>query len=192
MLSEDAEVITGFLAGEGVAVETVDGWIRRAASSYRRRLGVAWGDVLQDLRLEITQLLREEKFRGRSSLKTYVYRVVSHTCLNHIRSAQRWQWTELEEVESKYGGLGSGQGGQLERVLGARESRDLLLRVWQEMSAECRDLWSMIFEGRSYEEMSRRLGVSQGALRVRVVRCRKKAVEFRRRSLEGQDSQGGR
>lgn len=37
----------------------------------------------------------------------------------------------------------------------------------------------MILDGLSYQEMSLRLGSSEGALRVKALRCRKRAVAVR-------------
>ena len=42
----------------------------------------------------------------------------------------------------------------------------------------------MILDGLSYQEMSERLSTAEGTLRVRVLRCRKKAVEARDRLIE--------
>ena len=56
---------------------------------------------------------------------------------------------------------------------------DLLTKVLEQVSEECRRLWQMLFAGLSYREMSETLGVKAGALRVRVLRCRKRAVEVR-------------
>ena len=51
------------------------------------------------------------------------------------------------------------------------------------MSEECWRLWAMILEGLSYREMSDRVQVSKGALQVRVLRCRKRAMELREELL---------
>ena len=40
--------------------------------------------------------------------------------------------------------------------------------------------WRLIAMGHSYREMSQRMGVAEGTLRVRVLRCREKAVAVRR------------
>ena len=85
MVPSDQEVVSRFLRGDREAVGTVDGWISRAAWPYQRRLATRWDDVLQDVRLEVTRLLSGGKFRGESSLRTYLWRVVSHTCLDQIR-----------------------------------------------------------------------------------------------------------
>ena len=48
--------------------------------SRPRRLADAWEDVLQELRIEVFRLLEKQQFRGDSSLKTYLWRVVSRSC----------------------------------------------------------------------------------------------------------------
>jgi RNA polymerase sigma-70 factor (ECF subfamily) len=182
MAGEDHEVVTRFLQGEVDAVGTVDGWISRAAWPYQRRLADSWDDILQEVRLEVTRLLGQGKFRGESSLRTYLWRVVSHTCLDQIRARGKRQWTDLEEVdEAKHD---AGIPGGAARA----EDRDLLLRVLGRVSPDCRELWGLIFHGFSYREMSLRLGVAEGTLRVRVLRCREKAVALRDELLGGASS----
>ena len=181
MRTEDAMLVDRYLSGEKEAMATLEGWIHRAAQPYRRRLSGVWDDVLQDVRLEVTRLLRGQAFRGESALKTYLWRVVCHTCLDRIRAHGRWRWTELDALEDwEADAILSDPGGRMEP-----ESKDLLLRVLEGMSEDCRRLWSMVLAGLSYREMSRRTGVAEGALRVRVLRCRKRAVELRAELLAG-------
>lgn len=173
---EDRQIMRDFLAGDLEAVRVVDGWLERAASSYRRRLRDQWDDVLQDVRLEVTRLLRDGKFRGDSSLKTYLWRVTCHTCLDRLRSRQRWTMVELDPrtVDDETAAVFERPP---EKVWSAE--RDLMIRVLARMGDDCRQLWSMIIDGHSYREMSEEIGVSAGALRVRVLRCRRKAQEVR-------------
>ena len=51
------------------------------------------------------------------------------------------------------------------------------------MSRECRDLWGLILAGLSYREIGTRLGVTEGALRVRALRCRQRAAEVAGRNI---------
>jgi RNA polymerase sigma-70 factor, ECF subfamily len=186
MQAEDAEVVAGFLEGDRRAVGAVDGWISRAAYPYQRRLGERWDDVLQDIRLEITRLLKQGKFRGESSFKTYLWRVVSHTCLDQIRAAGRVQWTELETDDGSDDPPATASIPSTHGSAAARsEVKDLLLRVLERVPADCRELWRMIHAGLSYKEMSDRLGVAEGTLRVRVLRCREKAIAARGELLPG-------
>ncbi len=173
--SQDAEIIAGFLRDEAAAVAIVDDWIHRAARSFRRRLAHDWDDLLQDLRLEAFRLLKDGRFRGDSSLKSYLWQVVGHSCLDRIRAARRWRWTDLEAA------IDAGPVPSTEAAYQPpwSSTRDLLMRVLERMPQACRRLWQMIVHGHSYKEMSARLGASEGALRVRVLRCRQQASRVR-------------
>ena len=175
----DRDVVARFLRGDPDAVAILDGWIVRAAWPYQRRLANRWDDVLQDVRLEVMRLLGDGKFRGESSLRTYLWRVVSHTCLDQIRSQTKWQWADLETLEQDDGrAAGSAHASVSDPV-----ERDLLMRVLDRASQDCRELWRMLLLGLSYREMSLRLEVAEGTLRVRVLRCRERAVALRNELL---------
>lgn len=180
-MADDRDIVARFLRGDPEVVTTVDGWITRAAWPYQRRLANRWDDVLQDIRLEITRLLGEGKFRGESSLRTYLWRVVSHTCLDQIRSQGKWQFTDVEVLDQEDGRAA----GPAWPVVEDHAEKDLLLRVLDRASQECRELWRMIFHGLSYKEMSQRLQVAEGTLRVRVLRCRERAAALRAELLAG-------
>jgi RNA polymerase sigma factor (sigma-70 family) len=184
-MPNDQEVVARYLKGEREAVETVDGWITRAAWPYKRRLADRWDDVLQDVRLEVTRLLGMGKFRGESSLRTYLWRVVSHTCLDQIRVQIKWKWSGLED-------LGPDEPTSGTAIPSRQEDKDLLLRVLDRVPQDCRELWRMIVAGLSYREMSLRTGVAEGTLRVRVLRCREKAVAVRQELLAGRPGDGKR
>jgi RNA polymerase sigma-70 factor (ECF subfamily) len=173
-------LIDGFLTGDHSAIGTIDGWVQQAAWPFRRRLGDRWEDLLQDVRMETLRLLKSQRFRGESSLKTYLWRVTNNACVDKVRAQSRVQWEEIEQVDQR--------GDEPQRIALADafrgETKDLLIRVLSEMSEECKELWRMIFEGHSYREMSDELGVSEGALRVRVLRCRRRALAVRDELVE--------
>lgn len=175
MRPEDNKIITAFLDSDPSAVRIVDSWIRRAASPYRRRLTTQWEDALQSARTEIVRLLQTSAFRGESSLKTYLWRVVNNACINAIRSQRRAPLTSLDDAPEPESPSGSSP---FDLVVG-KERQELLLRVLEESSPECRELWSMIVAGMTYKEMSQQLGTAEGALRVKVLRCRRRASTLR-------------
>jgi RNA polymerase sigma-70 factor, ECF subfamily len=174
---KEKEMVSRFLRGEADAVDTVDGWISRAARPYQRRLAERWDDVLQEVRLEVIRLLGQGKFRGESSLRTYLWRVVSHTCLDQIRAQSKWKWAGLESLDAADGPA------RPKSLPSRQEDKDLLLRVLDRVPADCRDMWRMIVAGLSYREMSLRMSVAEGTLRVRVLRCRERAITARRELL---------
>jgi RNA polymerase sigma-70 factor (ECF subfamily) len=185
MMATDQETVDGYLKGESEAVGTIDGWIARAAWPYQRRLADRWDDVLQDVRLEVTRLLGTGKFRGESSLRTYLWRVVSHTCLDQIRAQSKWKWTDLDGLETA-----DEPAATVPPAAARQEDKDLLLRVLDRVPPDCRELWRMIVAGLSYREMSARMSVAEGTLRVRVLRCREKAVAARQELFAGRRGDG--
>jgi RNA polymerase sigma-70 factor (ECF subfamily) len=186
MMANDQEMVSRYLKGEREAVGTVDGWISRAAWPYQRRLADRWDDVLQDVRLEVTRLLGSGKFRGESSLRTYLWRVVSHTCLDQLRAQAKWKWSDLDNLDP------ADEPVSVTVLPSRQEDKDLLLRVLDRVPQECRELWRMIVAGLSYREMSLRTDVAEGTLRVRVLRCREKAVAARQEILERRPGNGKR
>lgn len=174
-----ASLVAAFCDGEREAVRQIEGWIRRSAAPFREQLGGDWDDVIQVSLLKLWTALRQARFASEASLGAYVKRVVANACVDRLRSRRVRQWVSLEDCA-----IPASCTSALER-LARRESATMLLEVLEEMPAECRDLWQMILDGLSYREMSDRLGAAEGALRARVLRCRRRAAELRRRLAEG-------
>lgn len=169
----DLRLIEEFLHGDRKAVERIERWLAQAARGFRSRLRLPWEDVQQELLLKVTDLLRRGEFRGEARLRTYLWRVASYTCLNLVRDQARLQRIELEgDDPERWPAVG---GSSLDRLLQS-ETVDGLARLMAAMPPACRELWGRILRGESYRAMSRSLGVSPGALRVRVLRCRRRAL----------------
>lgn len=168
----DRQLAADFLRGVPAASETISLWIRQAAGRHRGRLAAEWDDLIQDLLLEVTTALRAGEFRGDCTLRTYVSRIAHYRCLNRVRDRARRPQKDPGERALD---VPDPARPVLERLM-ERESEDLLLRFLDTVSADCRRLWRSILAGRSYQEMSRETGVSAGALRVRVLRCRRSAL----------------
>jgi RNA polymerase sigma factor (sigma-70 family) len=174
VVERDHDLVSSYLAGDEGAVSTLDRWIRSAARPFAGRLGSQWEDVLQQIRVETYGLLTRGRFRGDSSLKTYLWRVANHTCIDALRGHSRRQWEPLDD-DCEASALEADDG------TASLEVADLVLRVLNEVPEHCRVIWRMILDGLSYKEMSERLEVQEGTLRVRALRCRKQALEIRRR-----------
>jgi RNA polymerase sigma-70 factor (ECF subfamily) len=181
-MSSDNDVIAAFLAGDPTSVGQVRQWIKLAFKGYRQSLGGEFEDLEQEILLELTRDLKESRFRGGSSLGTYVRTYVHHKCIDRLRAGRRRTFLQVEELD-----LAAPSPSVLESLTGA-ERVEIALRVAAEMPELCRQLWHMLTEGLSYREMSDRLGWTEGALRARVLRCRRRALEIRRRlSIEDED-----
>lgn len=172
---EDGRLVAGLQLGDEAALAEVRRWIRGALTPYRRRLSADCEDVEQQVVVELLEALGEQRFEGRSRLSTYVRRMVHYKCLNRLRSQRGRQWLDVADVE-----LVDGEPSPFERSR-RREEVDLALRVLAAMPEACVELWSMIQRGLGYAEMGEQLGVAPGTLRVRVLRCRDRALAERER-----------
>ncbi|HSM51298.1 MAG TPA: sigma-70 family RNA polymerase sigma factor [Thermoanaerobaculia bacterium] len=150
-------------------------WIRGAFTPYRARLAAELEDVEQQVLLELLGALASGRFEGRSRLATYVRRMVHHKCLNRLRALRGRQWVEVESLDLPDPGAAP------DERAGREAARVQALRVLAAMPESCRELWRMILRGLGYDEMAERLGVAAGTLRVRVLRCRQRAIAERDR-----------
>lgn len=176
---DDGRLAAALLGGDAEALAEVRRWIRGALSPYRPRLAPELEDVEQQVVVELLEALAASRFEGRSRLSTYVRRMTHHKCLNRLRGLRGRQWLDVSDLE-----LVDGEPTPFEQTR-RRESLDLALRVLARMPEACVELWSMLHRGLGYDEMGERLGVAAGTLRVRVLRCREKAVAERERLAAG-------
>lgn len=172
-MSEDEETIRLVLEGDREAVKLVRSWIRQALSTYRGSFQSEGEDLEQEVLLDLIGRLLDDQFRARSRLKTYVKSYVHHKCIDRLRAGQRRLWLNVEELEMS--STAPSPFDQLSR----QESVQVALEVAARMPGSCREVWRLIQRGMAYREMSRVLGVSEGALRARVLRCRRRALELR-------------
>jgi len=166
---EDTETVRGFLAGERAALARVDAWIQGAARPFRRSLSASWDDVLQDVRVEALRLLRGGRFRAESRLRTYLWRVTSRSCLDALRRQRRRAFAELEPLA---GTLASAEPSPFDRAAYS-ERNQALAEAGASLPSSCRQVFELILTGLSRREIAARLRLSDGALRVRIHRCRR-------------------
>lgn len=174
MSSRPATIIERLVAGDREAATEVGRWVRRAASAFRSQLGADWEDVVQDSLVEVLEAVRDERFRGDGSERGYVWRTTASNCLDRLRRRRRRQFLDLDAAAPELPALPATARDDLLQT----QARDRLVSLAAQQSASCRELWRDILAGRSYREMSERLGISEGALRVRVLRCRRRAIDM--------------
>ena len=171
---EDKSFIRRVLEEDPGAVDTLESWIRSAAFPYRSRLASQWEDLLQEIRLEAFQLFRDGGLEGKTNLKSYIWTMVNHTCIDHLRKNATWRFTTLEALPPE-------SGVHQDPLAGIRRNNRMrgLLYVLGKVPQDCRDLWRQILAGQSYRQIADSFNISEATLRVRVYRCRKRATELR-------------
>lgn len=111
------------------------------------------------------------KFEGRSSFKTWIYRIAINTCQNEIRRRSRRAQEAETAVEDMAEYLPSNS--SLEATILARQQRDLLQQAMASLRPEEYEvLYLKDVEERPYAEIAEQLDISLSAAKMRVQRAR--------------------
>ena len=132
-------------------------------------------DVSQEVFLRVFRMLPQ--FRGQSTLRTWIYRIV----VNQASNRQRWwrrrhraQQVAWDDHTSAHGEVAESRNFAMpDRVLQQRETSE---RVWGALDALPFDQRTVIvlreIDGLSYEEIADSIGVAVGTVKSRLARAR--------------------
>lgn len=140
----------------------------RFAAIARAYAGADSDDLLQEILLQIWRSLAS--FEGRSSIDTWCYRVALSTSMTWRRSQSRRQKripserSELSEVPANADG---------------HDSAELLEQFLRTLSKSDRACVLLYLDDLSGSEMAEVMGISEGAVRVRVHRIKQKLAQWR-------------
>ena len=163
----DSEDARGLLAGDPARVASVRAVIRAVVRRFGFPDAVLREDLIQDALARVFLNLRAGRYRGEASLTTYAQNIAKYACLEHLR--RRRQETPFDPDATPSGARWS----EPEETFMRAEEHQNNLRILAAMSKECRDLFRLIFvEELTYKEVAGRLGISEGAVKSRVRRCR--------------------
>ena len=175
----DSELAERFIAGHADAVHTITGWILAVARP------TAWGqldlavDGAGDATLRVLHQLREGRYRGESSLKTYVSRVTRYTMIDLLRHQQRTRHLIVDQNVDRP------PTSNPESELLDKEEAYLFDRILSLTDEKCRRLWELIFEERlAYKQIAVREGITVTAVKMRAYHCKESAIVLRKK-LEG-------
>lgn len=119
---------------------------------------------------EVWQAVNRTGFDFTAGFWGFVEIVASRRCIDWLRKKK----THVPLVE----GLLDAQESPSDRLLDGERSA-IASEVFQALDPTCREIFVMRFrEGMQYGEMSKRLGKSEGALRVQMHRCVQRAREL--------------
>jgi len=168
---DDRQLIDDYLIGREAAIRMVTRWIDAALRSRSPRAGLDLEDLCQEVHVKVLANLRDGRFDGRSTLRTYVHRIAMNTRIDAERRGRRDRAREgsLDGLEERLPAR------QEPQMLG--ESRDLALRMMKTLSEVDRLILGLVFrENLSYSEIARRLGVGESAVKTRVMRCKNRLL----------------
>ena len=181
---KDASTRTGravdpsaYARGDTAAFSEVDGWVRSEVRARYPSLRDEEDDLIQIVHGKLLANLRAGRFRGESTLRSYVSGIVHYSAIDRLREryrdralAEAWPAPAAREADNPY------------RVLEAMDETMLLQQVVMALPASCRELWALVFVERlSYEEIAERLAIPTGTVKSRMWHCRKKAAALLQR-----------
>ncbi|WP_299437573.1 RNA polymerase sigma factor [uncultured Aquimarina sp.] len=120
-------------------------------------------DLTQEIFINIWNAM--DSFKGKSTHKTWVYRITVNTCLQYIRKEKNKKKVSIEKVEhalteESYEAT-SDQNHSLYRAIGTLEELDRLLIM-------------MVLDGQGYDDISEIMGIKSTNVRVKIHRIKKR------------------
>jgi len=132
-------------------------------------------DLSQEVFLRVFRTLPQ--FRGRSSLKTWIYRIVVNQASNRRRwwrRRHRAQQVALEDHAAAHGEIAESRRAAYPDQ--AFHEREAARRVWSALDRLAFDQRAVVIlreiDGLSYDEISQSLGVAVGTVKSRLARAR--------------------
>lgn len=124
-------------------------------------------DLLQETFLKVWQNL--DKFRNKSLISTWIYRIAVNTCLTYLRTEKRQAKDELtENIIETHG----------EETSEKNEQIALLYKSISKLEENDRLIITMVLDEMPYPEIAAVSGISEGNLRVRIHRIKQKLTEL--------------
>jgi len=173
MNPSDAALIRSFLDGEPAAVSRITAWAHEVLDNPRLALGPDAADLAQDVLRRLLVALGGGRFRGASSLRTYVWRVAEHAAIDCLRARRaRPAHAPLDETNEP-----TDPEPLPDQSLDRDQRRKVFAEILAGLDEDCRRLFHLIaFDELSYAAIAERLGTTEGAVKVRALRCREKAA----------------
>ncbi|MEM7370966.1 MAG: sigma-70 family RNA polymerase sigma factor [Bacteroidota bacterium] len=127
-------------------------------------------DDRKDLYQEILMQLWKswERFQGKSSVHTWIYRIALNTAITHVRKRKRHEYTELDQISPL----------RVEEDIAFEIDKQTQLQALKDaidrLKPLNRTLALLLLEGLSYEEMAEVTGMTVNNVGVRLNRIKKR------------------
>jgi RNA polymerase sigma-70 factor (ECF subfamily) len=127
----------------------------------------AANDLLQETFLKVWQNL--DKFKNKSLISTWIYRIAVNTCLTYLRSEKRQAKDELTDniIETR-----------AEEYSEKNEQIALLYKSISKLEENDRLIITMVLDELPYAEIAEISGISEGNLRVKIHRIKQRLTEI--------------
>jgi RNA polymerase sigma-70 factor (ECF subfamily) len=124
-------------------------------------------DMAKDLAQEVFIIIwnKLESFEGRSSYKTWIYRITVNTCLQHIRKEKKSNELSISKFEHQLPN---------ETPVAESDTSKDLYKAIGKLTAVDKLLIIMVLDGLGYENISEVMGINETNVRVKIHRIKKR------------------
>ncbi|MFL5772793.1 MAG: RNA polymerase sigma factor [Flavisolibacter sp.] len=132
-------------------------------------------DIFQDVMLAFVNLVQAGKFRGESSIKTFLYALTRNTWLNELKRRGRAETREMKyEIGMDKSDLAA------DAVIENREMNALLMKTMEELGETCKKILVLFyFENMSMKDMVASTSYeNEQVVRNKKYKCLKKLEEM--------------
>ncbi|MBX2991430.1 MAG: sigma-70 family RNA polymerase sigma factor [Bacteroidetes bacterium] len=173
----DTDFIEGFKLRNSASTKVVLGWIGEAVSRLHWTDSLSREDIVSQASMNLFELVSQPNQPPISSPKGLIHHIVKCVAVDAVRREKR-----RKAMEEKLKHLPLQNPDPAEIYL-LKENMEIYLRARAAADPMCRELWDMLFTERStYREIAEKLRISEGTLRVRLLRCKDKAMEWIRKN----------
>ena len=162
--------IKGFQLGDKGSFEALVIQYRTNAVAFARQLvgdAVIAEDIAQESFADI--YVNRERYNGKSSFKTYLFAVIKHKCIDHLRKKK-----PAALPEDLISDAGSPEEAYLEK-----EQRQAVRNSLEHLKLDYKTVLYLIeYEELSYQEAARVMGKSLAQVKILVYRARRKLKEL--------------
>lgn len=128
-------------------------------------------ELSQDVFLKV--YLNINKFQGKSSFKTWIYRIAKNTYIDYVRKDSKYETTWLDEVEELHSPLPNPE----EKILQDCQKENIL-EILSQLKEKYRNLIILRdMQNFTYQEISDITGLSLSNVKVGIYRARKQFQE---------------
>lgn len=128
-------------------------------------------DICQETFIKIYRSIKN--FKGESSFSTWIYRVASNVCIDYIRKDKKT--ISLSDDDNYISETLESPNGDPEKELSRKELSSEISKSLLQINEDQREIIVLRdIEGYSYEEIAQLLDISEGTVKSRIARGRKK------------------
>lgn len=150
------------------AMDDYGHYLTRLAFAFVKDVGKA-EDIVQEV--FIRYYINLDKFEGRSSVKTYLYRITVNECHNYFKS---WAYRKME-LSNLVNNLLTHKRTPEEELLQKEQEKYIAVKINELPSKYMEVLWLHYFAELTVEEIGEVLKCSPNTIKTRLVRGRKAA-----------------